>query len=153
MRRWPPVMVLLRRSPPAYPVSIRQKMQQVAIITMTSVRQRLVAIVVADVDPLQSISRPHSAPAIVVVVGGVDEGRAKEGEAVEATMEEAVMEAGVEREALTRHECGTRREGRPRETSAAEMRAYHASGARAYARAEEASTAEMWAYHASGARA
>lgn len=117
------------------------------------VRQRLVAVVVADVDPLRSKSRPHSAPAIVVVVGGVDERRAKEAEAVEATMEEAVMEAGVERETLTRHECRTRRKGRPRETSAAEMRASHAPGARAYARAEEAGAAKMRTYQASGARA
>jgi hypothetical protein len=46
----------------------------------------LVAVVAADVDPLQSISRPHPAPA--VVVGGVGVGRANEGKA----MEEPVME-------------------------------------------------------------
>ena len=56
----------------------------------------LVAVVAADVDPLQSIWRPGSAPA--AVVGGVGVGRAKERKAMEAMMEEAVMEAVPERD-------------------------------------------------------
>ena len=49
-----------------------------------------VAVVAADVDPLQSIGRPGSPPA--AVVGGVGEGRADERKAVEAVMEAVVME-------------------------------------------------------------
>ena len=45
----------------------------------------LVAVAAADVDPLQSIGRPDSAPA--AVVGGVGEGRANERKAIEAVME------------------------------------------------------------------
>jgi hypothetical protein len=85
------------------------------------VRQRLVAVVVADVDRLQSISRPHSAPAIVVAVGRVGERYADERKAMEAVMEEGAMEAELRPE----------RSMRPKEAGAAEMRAYHASGARA----------------------
>ena len=50
----------------------------------------LVAVVAADVDPLQSIWRPSSAPA--AVVGGVGEGRADERKAMEAVMEAVAME-------------------------------------------------------------
>ena len=50
----------------------------------------LVAVAAADVDPLQSIGRPGSAPA--AVVGGVGEGRANESKAIEAVMEAVAME-------------------------------------------------------------
>ena len=96
----------------------------VAIITMMWVRQRLVAVVVTDVDPLQSISRPHSLPAVVVVGGVV--GHTDERKAMETMMEEAVMEEGA-MEAELRPE----RSMRSKEAGAAEVRAYHASGARA----------------------
>src|SRR6266550_203181 len=57
----------------------------------------VVVVIAADVDPLQSVGRPHSAPA--AIVGGVGEGRANERKAMEAVMEErAVMEAVPERE-------------------------------------------------------
>jgi hypothetical protein len=49
----------------------------------------LVAVVAADIDPLQSIGRPRSAPA--AVVGGIGEGYANEREAMEAVMEERVV--------------------------------------------------------------
>ena len=66
-----------------------------------SLPQSVIAVVAADVDPLQSIWRPGSAPA--AVVGGVGEGRANERKAMEAVMEavmeeRAVMEAVPERE-------------------------------------------------------
>ena len=52
----------------------------------------LVTVVGADVDPLQSVWRPHPAPA--AIVGGVGERRANERKAIEAVMDEAapVME-------------------------------------------------------------
>jgi hypothetical protein len=110
---------------------------------MMWVHQRLVAVVVADVGPMQSISRPHSAPAIVVV-SVVIVGRAgEEREAMEAMMEETVMEAEL------RRECSMR----PKEAGATEMWAYHGSGARADARGAEAGAAEMRAHHGSGVRA
>src|SRR5579864_6431603 len=73
----------------------------------------------ADIDPLQSIGRPVSAPA--AVVAGVEEGRAKEGKAMEAMMEEAVVERGV-REPW--RECGVP-VGRAGEMAAVEMRSAH----------------------------
>src|SRR6266850_5518599 len=73
-----------------------------------------VAVVAADVDPLQSIGRPGSAPA--AVVGSVGEGRADERKAVEAVMEAVVMEPV--------RESGMRKM-RTRETAAAEMRCAH----------------------------
>src|SRR6516164_11582448 len=110
MRRWPPFMVFLRRSPPAYSVSSSSENAPVAIIIMMWVRQHLVTVVVADVDPLHSVARPHPAPAVVVVaaVTGPEEGRTKECKTMEApveeeramegaTMDEAGAEAGLER--------------------------------------------------------
>src|ERR1700676_1210508 len=59
----------------------------------------VVAVVAADVDPLQSMPRPHPAPAVVVGGIAVVVGRAEECKAVEAVMEEVVMmEAVMERE-------------------------------------------------------
>src|SRR4051812_26779037 len=49
----------------------------------------VVVVIAADVDPLQSVGRPHSAPA--AIVGGVGEGHTNERKAMEAVME-AVME-------------------------------------------------------------
>ena len=65
-------------------------------------RQASVAIAIAaDVDPLQSIGRPHPAPA--AVIGGVGVGSAKERKAM-AVMEEAVMmERGPENRGANPH--------------------------------------------------
>src|SRR6266566_1586723 len=80
----------------------------------------LVVVVATDVGPLQSIRRPHSAPA--AVVSGVGEGRANERKAMEAVMEEAVMEAIPEREP-GKPGRDSMRKGRAREAAAAKMRA------------------------------
>ena len=60
----------------------------------------LVAVVAADVDPLQSMPRPHPAPAVIVGGVAVVVGRAEECKAMEAVMEEVVVmtEAVMERE-------------------------------------------------------
>jgi hypothetical protein len=71
----------------------------VAIIIMMWVRQHLVTVSVADVDPLHSIACPHLAPAVVVVAAVIVEvGRAKERKAMEAPVEEegAMEEATVD---------------------------------------------------------
>src|SRR5258708_22290461 len=86
----------------------------------------LVAVAAADVDPLQSIGRPDSAPA--TVVGGVGEGRADERKAVEAVMEAVTMEPV--------RESGMRKM-RTRETAAAEMRCAHPADMHASAHAAD----------------
>ena len=81
-------------------------------------RQASVAIAAADVDPLQSIWRPHPAPA--AVIGGVGVGRANECKAMVAVMEEAVDHHG-----MRPWKTGARtsmRKVRTRKTAAAEMR-------------------------------
>src|SRR2546430_9644448 len=88
----------------------------------------LVAVVAADVDPLQSIWRPGSAPA--AVVGGVGKGHANERKAVEAVVEEAVVS---EREPRREPSMGKMR---TREVATAEMRAStHAANMHAAAHA------------------
>ena len=59
-------------------------------VSLRQLTRSLVAVAAADVDPLQSIGRPDSAPA--AVVGGVGEGRANESKAMEAVMEAVAME-------------------------------------------------------------
>src|SRR5437868_4839477 len=54
-----------------------------------SLRETSVAVAAADVDPSQSISRPHPAPA--AIVGCEGEAIIKERKAVKATMGEPVM--------------------------------------------------------------
>src|SRR5216684_9118964 len=88
-----------------------------------------VAVVAADVDPLQSIGRPGSAPA--AVVGGVGEGRANERKAMEAVMEAVAMEPV--------RESGMRKM-RTRETAAAEMRCAHPADMHASAHGTHASS-------------
>src|SRR5260370_7900591 len=65
-------------------------------MTAASVRSRRasaasVIVAVADVDPLQSIGRPHPAPAIIVP--GVDIGPAKQSEATVAMMQQSAPRA------------------------------------------------------------
>src|ERR1700716_353850 len=89
----------------------------------------LVAVVAADVGPLQSVGRPDSAPA--VVVGGVGVvGRAKERKAMEVVMVPAEMVMVPECEPCMRD--STMRKRRCRETAAADMHAAaHAAEVRA----------------------
>src|SRR6266436_5701186 len=82
--------------------------------SLRQLTRSLVAVVAADVDPLQPIGRPDSAPA--AVIGGIGEGRANERKAVEAMMEAVAMEPV--------RESGMRKM-RTRETAAAEMRCAH----------------------------
>src|SRR5713101_4332221 len=77
-----------------------------------SLENALVAVVAADIGPLQPVGRPHSAPA--AVVGGVGVGRAKEGKAMEAVMEES---------AVSEREPSSMRKVRARKMAASEMRA------------------------------
>jgi hypothetical protein len=88
LTRWDPVQ------PPTHQLS-RQQLTRSSGSGFTSIAMRstLVAVVAAGVDPLQSVRRPHSAPA--VVVGGIGVGGAEERKAMEAVMEEAVMEVVV----------------------------------------------------------
>src|SRR5260370_30111691 len=83
-----------------------------------SLENALVAVVAADVSPLQPIGRPHSAPA--AVVGGVGVGRAKEGKAMEAVMEESTV---------SEREPSSMRKVRARKMAAGEMRAAAHGGA------------------------
>src|SRR5216684_4436701 len=77
-----------------------------------SLENALVAVVAADIGPLQPVGRPHSAPA--AVVGGVGVGRAKEGKAMEAVMEESTV---------SEREPSSMRKVRARKMAASEMRA------------------------------
>src|SRR6266850_4983691 len=94
--------------------------------SLQQLTRSLVAVVAADVDPLQSIGRPGSAPA--AVVGGVGEGRANERKAMEAVMEAVAMEPV--------RESGMRKM-RTRETAAAEMRCAHPADMHASAHAAD----------------
>src|SRR5260370_23948761 len=82
-----------------------------------ALRKALVAVVAADIDPSQSIGRPHSAPAAVIV--GVVVGRANEGNAMEAVMEEVAP--AVERDSRKSGRESSMRKMRARETAAAEV--------------------------------
>src|SRR6202048_2490628 len=113
----------------------------------------LVAVVAADVDPLQSMPRPHPAPAVIVGGVAVVVGRAEECKAMEAVMEEVVVmaEAVMEREMRKpRRECSRMRDRRTHEMAGAEMRASaHAAEMRGCAH-----TAEVHAStHAAGTHA
>src|SRR6266851_5555184 len=77
-----------------------------------SLENALVAVVAADIGPLQPVGRPHSAPA--AVVGGVGVGRAKEGKAMEAVMEESTV---------SEREPSSMRKVRARKMAAGKMRA------------------------------
>jgi len=87
-----------------------------------------VVVVAADIDPLQSIWRPHSAP--TAIVGRVSEGRANERKAIEAVVDEGAPV--MERE--PRRECSMRSKRRTRKASAAKPRAgAHSAEARSAA--------------------
>src|ERR1700687_85335 len=97
------------------------QINMVAALHQSRCVRPLVAIVAADVDPLQPIWRPRSAPA--AVVGGVGIGRAKERKAMEAVMEAMMGEVVPvpEREPCRPVRESGMRKGRSRETAAAEM--------------------------------
>src|SRR6516162_5470676 len=121
MRRWPRGMVFLRRSPPAYPVSLRQKMRR----RRSSRSCGSVAIVTADIDPARAAAGPDSLPAAIVAIVGVVGCAEEEREAMEAMMEEAVMEETVMEEGAmdsevrnVRRECRARSEGYSRKARA-----------------------------------
>src|SRR5216684_3822134 len=94
-----------------------------------SLENALVAVVAADIGPLQPVGRPHSAPA--AVVGGVGVGRAKEGKAMEAVMEESTV---------SEREPSSMRKVRARKMAASEMRAA-AHGGEMHPAAHAAATA------------
>ena len=101
-----------------------------SVASTRALQPMLVAITAADVDPLQSIGCPCPAPA-VVIIGGVDIGRANECKAVEAMMEEAAVV-----------ECESRKPGRescmrkiPASTHAAPVRTAPMCGGEACASA------------------
>src|SRR5215211_5877059 len=106
-----------------------------------------VAVVVADVDPAQSIWRPHSA--IAAIVGGEGQWRSNERKAIEAvvTEERAVMDEGGP--ACEPGRESRMRKSRTRKAAAAEVRtSAHAAKTRASAHA-----AEMSCCHAAGMHA